>query len=92
MVIETRHNRLRSISAGVGTLWLPGLFARIARIQPTTKNRIDLALRLKGHKSGGRLQPSKIHETTPLQIGLSSVDDVDSDVLHWLQEAYEQNR
>lgn len=62
-----------------------------ARIQPTTKNRVDLALRLKGHKPGGRLQPSKIHETTPFQIGLSSVDDVDSEVLHWLEESFIQN-
>ena len=62
-----------------------------ARIQATTKNRVDLALRLAGHKPGGRLQPSKIHETTPLQISLASVDDVDTDVLNWLQEAYDQN-
>jgi hypothetical protein len=62
-----------------------------ARIQPTTKRRVDLALRLEGHKPGGRLQPSKIHETTRLQVSLTSVDDVDSEVLNWLQEAYDQN-
>ena len=63
-----------------------------ARIQPTTKNRIDLALRLEGRKPGRRLQASKIHETTPLQISLTSLDDVDPEVLNWLQEAYDQNR
>ncbi len=62
-----------------------------ARIQPTTKSRVDLALRLEGHKPGGRLQPSKIHETTRLQISLASVDDIDSEVLNWLREAYNQN-
>jgi hypothetical protein len=62
-----------------------------ARIQSTTKNRVDLALRLAGYKSSGRLQPSKIHETTPLQISLASVDDIDTDVLNWLQKAYDQN-
>lgn len=62
-----------------------------ARIQPTTKSRVDLALRLEGHRPGGRLQPSKIHETTRLQVGLTSLDDIDSEVLTWLQEAYEQN-
>jgi len=62
-----------------------------ARIQPTTKSRVDLALRLEGHKPTGRLQLSKIHETTPFQISLASVDDIDTDVLNWLQEAYEQN-
>jgi hypothetical protein len=62
-----------------------------ARVQSSTKSRVDLALRLEGHKPGGRLQPSKIHETTPLQISLASVDDIDSEVLNCLQEAYDQN-
>ena len=62
-----------------------------ARIQPTTKSRVDLALRLEGHKPGGRLQRSKIHETTPFQVGLTSVDDIDAEILTWLQEAYAQN-
>src|SRR5689334_21426744 len=44
-----------------------------ARIQPTTKQRVDLGLRLEGQQSGGRLQPSKIHETMPLQISLSTL-------------------
>jgi Domain of unknown function (DUF5655) len=62
-----------------------------ARIQPTTKSRVDLGLRLEGHQPGGRLNPSKIHETMRLQISLASVDDIDSEVLNWLQEAYDQN-
>jgi len=63
-----------------------------ARIQPTTKQRLDLALRLEGQKPGGRLLPSKIHETTPLQISLTSLDEVDAEVLGWLQRAYLENR
>ena len=62
-----------------------------ARIQPTTKSRVDLGLRLEGHKPGGRLHPSKIQETMRLQISLYSIDDIDSEVLDWLQEAYDQN-
>ena len=62
-----------------------------ARIQPTTKSRVDLGLRLEGYRPGGRLQPSKIQETMRLQVGLTSLDDIDSEVLTWLQEAYEQN-
>ena len=62
-----------------------------ARIQPTTKSLVDLAIRLEGHKPGGRLQPSKIHETTRLQISLTSLDDIDSEVLKLLQEAYDQS-
>jgi hypothetical protein len=62
-----------------------------ARIQPTTKQRVDLGLRLEGLEPGGRLLPSKIHETMPLQISLTSMDEVDAEVLSWLQQAYEQN-
>ncbi len=63
-----------------------------ARIQPTTRNRIDLGLRIDGQKPGGRLQPSKIQETMRLQIGLTSLDEIDAEVLGWLQLAYETNR
>ena len=63
-----------------------------ARVQPTTKNRVDLGLRLEDQKPGGRLQPSKIHETMRLQISLTTRDEVDFEVLGWLQQAYDQNR
>jgi hypothetical protein len=62
------------------------------RVQPTTKQRVDLALRLEGQKPGGRLQPSRINASTPLQISLTTPEEVDTEVLDWLQKAYEQNR
>jgi len=62
-----------------------------ARIQPTTRQRVDLGLRLEGQQPGGRLTPSKIHETMPLQISLTSLDEVDAEVLDWLQRAYDRN-
>jgi hypothetical protein len=62
-----------------------------ARVQPTTKNRVDLGLRLDGQKPGGRLQPSKIHETMRLQISFTARDEVDSEALDWLQRAYDQS-
>jgi Domain of unknown function (DUF5655) len=62
-----------------------------ARVQPTTKDRIDLGLRLDGQKPGGRLKPSKIHETMKLQIGLSALEEVDAEVRGWLRKAYAQN-
>jgi len=62
-----------------------------ARIQPTSRSRVDLGLRLAGIEPGGRLTPSKIHETMPLQISLTSLDEIDTEVLSWLQQAYEQN-
>ena len=62
-----------------------------ARVQPTTKNRVDVGLRFEGQKPGGRLQPSTIHETMKLQISLASVDELDAEVLNWLRQAYDEN-
>lgn len=63
-----------------------------ARVQPTTRQRVDLGLRLEGQQPGGRLAPSKIQETMPLQISLLSPDEVDAEVIEWLQRAYNENR
>ncbi len=62
-----------------------------ARVQPIPGDRVAIGLRLDGVKPGGRLQHSKIHESTPLQISIASLDEVDSEVLSWLQQAYDQN-
>ena len=62
-----------------------------ARIQATTKTRVDLGLRLK-EKPGGRLLPGKIHETMPVQLALSSVRELDADALRWLRRAYDETQ
>jgi Domain of unknown function (DUF5655) len=62
-----------------------------ARVQPTTRTRLDLGLRLDGQKPAGRLQPSRIHETMRLQISLTGPDEVDAEVVGWLKRAFEQN-
>jgi hypothetical protein len=62
-------------------------FARVL----ATKDRVLLGLRLEGQQPSGRLEPSKIHESMRLQISLAAPEEVDSEVLGWLQQAYEQN-
>jgi hypothetical protein len=62
-----------------------------ARVQATTKTRVDLALRLVQQTPGGRLVRSRIHETMPVQVGLTSPADLDSEVRGWLRRAYEEN-
>src|SRR5262249_49299813 len=62
-----------------------------ARVQPTTKNRVDLGFRLEGLKPGGRLRPSRIHESMPVEISLSAREEVDAEVLGLLQQAYDEN-
>src|SRR5262245_16357223 len=62
-----------------------------ARVQAATKNRVDLGLRLDGKKPGGRLQPSRIHETMKLQISFAKPEELDAEARGWLKQAYEQN-
>jgi hypothetical protein len=62
-----------------------------ARLQPTTKDRVDLGLRLANQKPAGRLKPSRIQETMRVQIELHAVSEVDGEVLRWLKRAYEES-
>jgi hypothetical protein len=62
-----------------------------ARVQATTKTRVDLGLRLEGQRPAGRLRPSQIHESMRLQISLTAPNQIDSEVRHWLRRAYVEN-
>ena len=62
-----------------------------ARVVPTTRDRIDLGLRLESVKSTKRLRPSSIHETMKWQVSLASPNDVDAEVIRWLRKAYAEN-
>jgi hypothetical protein len=62
-----------------------------ARIQPTTRTRIDLALRLEKSQADERLVPSKIQETMKWQLGLSTLADLDDKALRLLEQAYQEN-
>jgi hypothetical protein len=61
-----------------------------ARVQATTRTRVDLGLRLET-PARGRLQPSRIHPTMPVQVGLKDAREVDQQVRSWLQDAFDQN-
>ena len=61
-----------------------------ARVQASTKTRVDLGLRLETAPRG-RLQPSRIHATMPVQVTLASAKDVDAEVTRWLLQAFDQN-
>ena len=63
-----------------------------ARIQPTTRNRLDVALRLERAKPGGRLKVSKIQEQMKVQVELMSVEDLDTVVRSLLRSAWMENR
>ena len=64
-----------------------------AVVQATTKNRVDLGLRLENTEPGGRLHVARNMGGggATVRIGLTSPDDVDDEVREWLRRAYEEN-
>jgi hypothetical protein len=62
-----------------------------AVVQATTKNRVDLGLRLDGTRPGGRLLPARDIGAATLRIALATPEDVDDEVLGWLRRAYDEN-
>ncbi len=61
-----------------------------ARVQPTTKSRIDVALRL-DQAPEGRLAPHRVHEHMPVALQFSSPGDLDEEAISWLRRAYDAN-
>jgi hypothetical protein len=62
-----------------------------ARIQPTTKDRVDLGLRIDGARPAGRLLPARGHDTMRVRMALATRKDVDAEVRRRLREAYAQS-
>ena len=65
-----------------------------AVVQATTKNRVDLGLRLDvpdGPAPGGRLLPAKNLGAATVRIALTEPAELDDEALGWLRLAYEQN-
>ena len=64
-----------------------------ALIRATTRDRVDLGLRLPGAEAGGRLlaAPGLGNDYVNVRIALQSVDDVDELVVDHLRQAYRAN-
>jgi uncharacterized protein DUF5990/uncharacterized protein DUF5655 len=62
-----------------------------AVVQPTTKNRVDLGLRLDNSRPGGRLLPARDIGAATLRIPLTAPGDLDEEALAWLRRAYDEN-
>jgi hypothetical protein len=62
-----------------------------AVVQATTKNRVDLGLRLDDEKPGGRLLAARDIGAANLRIPLTGPGDIDEEVLGWLRRAYAEN-
>jgi hypothetical protein len=65
-----------------------------AAVQPTTRKRVDLGLRLTADQQPeGRLEraPNFGQSSVTHKIGLMSADDIDAAVEGWLKKAYDSN-
>jgi hypothetical protein len=64
-----------------------------ASIEATTKSRVDLGLRLPGQPAAARPEAARSMRQSAVthRIGLTSPDEVDDEVLGWLQRAYALN-
>jgi predicted transport protein len=69
-------------------------FARdkqFAVVQPTTRTRVDVGLKLPGAPFGGRLEPAANTGSGSMthRVSLTSADEVDDELIGWLRAAYE---
>lgn len=64
-----------------------------AVVKATTRDRVDLGLRLAGREPTGRLEPARAlgNATITVRIGVGSADDVDDPTLDLLRQAYTAN-
>ncbi len=64
---------------------------QFALVQPTTKTRVDLGLKLKDKPTSGRLEGSGPFGTMCThRVQLTDRADVDREVLAWVKEAYDR--
>jgi hypothetical protein len=64
-----------------------------ASIQPTTRRRVDVGLRLDAPELRGRLEPATSvgQSAMTARVGLTSAGQVDEEVEAWLRHAYAEN-
>jgi hypothetical protein len=64
-----------------------------AVVRATTKQRVDLGLRLKDQPVGGRLESANVigSSSVNVRVGLASVDEIDDEVEVLLRRAYEES-
>jgi hypothetical protein len=72
-------------------------FARgkqFAVVQPTTRTRVDIGLKLPGVPMGGRLEPATNTGSGSMthKVAVTSPDEVDDELINWLRKAYENAR
>lgn len=64
---------------------------QFALVQPSTKTRVDLGIKFKDKPHAGRLETSgPFGSMCTHRVKLTDVSEVDSEVMDWIREAYEE--
>jgi hypothetical protein len=64
---------------------------QFALVQPSTADRLDVGINLKGAKPAGRLQASgSFNAMVSHRVKVTSARDIDAELLGWLRAAYDQ--
>jgi hypothetical protein len=64
---------------------------QFAILQPSTRDRFDLGLNLKGMEPTGRLEPSgSFNAMVSHRVRLHTPDDIDGEIMGWLRNAYDR--
>lgn len=60
-------------------------------VQPSTRTRVDVGLKLKDRMPEGRLEDAgSWNAMVTHRVRLASIDDVDAELIGWLRDAYEE--
>jgi predicted transport protein len=62
---------------------------QFATLNPATKTRFEIGINLKGQEPSGKLEAEKPNAMCSHKINVSSLDDIDAEVLRWIKTAYE---
>ena len=62
---------------------------QFAYLQPSTKSRLDVGIQLKGQEGTARLVAKKGGMTSHV-VGVTSVEQVDAELVAWLKQAWER--
>ncbi|MGV8815769.1 MAG: DUF4287 domain-containing protein [Gelidibacter sp.] len=62
---------------------------QFATIGPATKTRFEIGINLKGQEPSDRLEAEKPNAMCSHKIKIANINDIDSEVINWIKNAYE---
>jgi predicted transport protein len=62
---------------------------QFAILNPATKTRFEIGINLKGHEPSGKLEAEKPNAMCSHKITITSLKDIDKEVLDWIKTAYD---